>query len=260
MGPLTAAAVAGAYRVFGGRTVGPTLNVCRCSVCFGDDTATEARLVQTPLHDLDVRDLAEYANSAHGWDDEMLYFLPRVLDLIAQGEVPRWIGLEFCLSRLAEVDWRIAWPAAQRAAVEEFFAALFTEALHRPDLLTEHDPGRQGNPIYGASGTRDLFCLVANAGGVVAPLLDVFDAQRGRVPDLHLAALVNDTGEALWDGRLGWHTLNNKDAEAAIAAWLSRPETGLRLEEAFLHADGLVETATLSAAQEVLGNRGPDRS
>jgi len=86
----------------------------------------------------------------------------------------------------------------------------------------------------------------------------VFDAQRGPVPDLHLAALVNHTGGALWDGRLRWQTLDNKDAEAAIAGWLLRPETGLRLEDAFFAATDRVDAATLSvAAQAVWSNWRP---
>lgn len=246
MGLLTAAAVANAYQVFAHHKIGRTLDVCRCPVCFGDGTVIEARLVRTPLREVTSADLSEYTNSAHGWGDDMLYLLPRYLDLIAQGEPPHhYGGIEYALSRLQHTPWRDTWPAAERDALDGFFVALFTEALHNRDLLDYSNAGAlRGSEVSG------IVICVANTGGGVQALLDVFDREPGLVPSLHLAGLVLGARTALFSGLLGWELLNC--AEPVIAAWLLRPEVALRLENAFFDVTDPVDAAALSAGAQVV--------
>ena len=83
-------AVENAYDAFQNAVIGQRLEVCRCAVCFGGAEDAERGLVETPLRELTAAQLAVYTNSAHGWHDDMLYFLPRYLELLALGEVPAW--------------------------------------------------------------------------------------------------------------------------------------------------------------------------
>lgn len=248
-GPELAEVVEEAYRVFGDRRVGRRLHVCRCAVCFGDDATVEAALVSTPLRDIPAATLAEYTNSAHGWHEEMEYFLPRYLDLLARGEEVSHIGFEYSLSRLSYADWRETWPAAEREVVERFFESLLAHALGRPTLELTH---AREEPHYWRSAIADVFGLVANAGGAVGPLLRRWDATRGPMPNLHLAALVNEASMALALGRLGWD-LRDRAAEEEVAAWLLREETARRLEAAFFAATEPVDQRTFSTAVALLG-------
>ncbi len=254
MTPRLADAVEDGYRAFAGHGIGKRLHVCRCPVCFGDDTRFERALVTTPLRAIPADLLAEYTNSAHAWSDEMRYFLPRYLDLIAAGEAPCHSGMEYALSRLSYADWRGTWPEAERRVLEAFFAALLADRLHGPGLEVRVWLWVEPNDsFYDRTSLPEVFALVANAGGDVEPLLGEFDATRGRLPDLHLAAIVNMTAMDLARTRLdrSFSSLRGP-AEDRIVAWLLRPETAERMEAAFFAATDPLDQQTFSNAAAML--------
>lgn len=254
LSPALADAVEQAYRVFAGARIGRRLHVCRCNVCFGDDIETEQALVRTPLREIPAALLAEYTNSAHGWHDEMRYFLPRYFELIAAGDPPAHFGdFDYALARLASTD-RPVWPEAERHAVDGFFVALIVECLRCWKAETAWwVPDGPPDPFYWDTPLVDLLCMVSNARGEIAPLLRLVDETHGLVPDLHVAALANEAGQTLCRGKLGWHTLAEKDdAEARIVAWLMWPELAARLEEGFFAARSPIDGNTLSLAVSVL--------
>jgi hypothetical protein len=255
--PELAASVASAYRAFAGERIGARLHVCRCPVCFGSSEAAERALTTTPLAEIPADLLAEYTNSAHEWDDEMLYFLPRYLDLIARGECPSQVAVEFSLSRLAWIDWCTAWPAARREALETFFAALLRDRLAGRGLAAArwHFEGADGG-FYDRSDLAQALCIVANAGGDLAAALRVVAGAPGLRAQVHVAALVNQAGFHLCRRRLGWSLLgtrgNEAAAEAAIVDWLLDPRTVWRIEAAFFETGDAVEQSTLSVASSLL--------
>ena len=88
--PALADSVRRAYAVFDEMRPHGALQVCHCNVCLSPQT--ELELIATPLPAISRELLAEYTNSAHGWNDvverEFRYFLPRYLDLIAADQAP----------------------------------------------------------------------------------------------------------------------------------------------------------------------------
>ena len=243
-----------AYRVFADAPVGPMPQVCLCPVCFDGDTALARRLVTTPLRDIPADLLAAYTNSAHGWCDEMRYFLPRYLDLLARGEVPGWNGPEYVLSRLSLVPWRETWPAAEREALERFFDTLLEHALGcRPGEQNWRHPDGSREFIFHGTPVPPIVGLVSMAGGDLGRLLRIADATRGRSADLHFAAVVGDVIRPLFRERFHWGTTTpGDDSERRLLAWLLRPEMEQRLEAAFFASDDPVEAAALSDAVALL--------
>jgi hypothetical protein len=145
MTPTLGAVINEAYRVFGDYTIGDALVVCHCNCCMTEETQRE--LIATPLRQISASLLAEYTNSAHGWDDaqiarEMRYFLPRYFELIALHDPPHTMGLDICLRRLGYTQWRLMWPPMETAIIERFFDALLVALLARLDLA--HWPGGLG--------------------------------------------------------------------------------------------------------------------
>ena len=75
-----AAIIEDAFRVFARYTCAGSFVVCHCPCCMTEEV--EAELVRTPLRQIPSGLLAEYTNSAHGWDDDLIladmrYLLPR---------------------------------------------------------------------------------------------------------------------------------------------------------------------------------------
>ncbi|NVO15742.1 MAG: hypothetical protein HXX10_17045 [Rhodoplanes sp.] len=258
MTPDLAAAIAGAYRVFGRYRMSGAVTVCRCNVCVGPDDARALSIL--PLTSISSSLLAQYTHSAHEWDDdvayEFRYFLPRYLDLIAAGDAPSTTGAEICLERLHRADYRNAWPAAERDAIDAFFLAQL-----RADLLTPPLLDATGLPAWHSDPAEDTLCMAAHAGGDVAPLLAAWDAERGRLPVLHIAVMV---ATADWIGnRLanrGWVGLPRPHVEAAhdaVMRWLLRPATRDRLEAACLDEQDDGAAALLSLAETIVAGRLP---
>lgn len=243
-----AAAVEAAYAAFSFATIPSRLHVCRCNVCFGDDVAAEAALVRTPLRQITAEQLSEYTNSAHGWHDEMLYFLPRYFDLLAQRQSPAYLDADYALSRLSNIDWHADWPLAQSAVVDGFFLALVSDRLangwfHKWD----NDP----EAAMSYSEVRDVLRLAGNAGGDVGMLLARMEDTGSFKSALHIATLALDAGPKLFEGKLGWHTLG-EHGQRLIADWLARPDIVRQLEAAFFEAKDPAAQATFSLAVNLL--------
>ena len=100
MSPELSAAIEDAYRVFARYRIGGDLVVCHCNCCMAEEA--ERELVATPLRNVPSPRSPKYTNSAHGYDegriaDELRYFLPRYLELIAAGDRPStWASTSAC--------------------------------------------------------------------------------------------------------------------------------------------------------------------
>lgn len=105
------------------------LDVC-LSCCV--DPAVEQALREWPLHTLEARHFYQYNDSAKGPlqpADEVLYFLPRLLELLAQGAHLHH-STELYLDRLGRCDPQ-AFTAAERAAIAGLALAHFQAGLRQ---------------------------------------------------------------------------------------------------------------------------------
>lgn len=129
--PLFTDLVDQAYAAFAGTT--PR----RVGVCTGCCMSPEgaSRLLATPVREIPLRLLSEWMDAAteNDFPDAIwLHLLPRILELLAQGEDPTYVGVEVSLRR----GRHVAMNEAQRTVLDRFQAALLAHtAEHRPDQL-----------------------------------------------------------------------------------------------------------------------------
>jgi hypothetical protein len=93
--------------------------------------AMAASILTTPLRELSKEQLTEYTNSAHGWSEQFLAFLPRYMELISDGEWPTYLGPDSVLSRFADLPVDPL-TADEHATFATWLLVLFDEALLRP--------------------------------------------------------------------------------------------------------------------------------
>jgi hypothetical protein len=226
------AIVEDAYRVFERYTCAGSFVVCHCGSCMTEET--EAELVRTPLREIPSGLLAEYTNSAHGWDDDMiladmLYLLPRYLDLIAADDVPSQLGLAQCLNQLAHAHWREKWLADEIDILDRFFDALMLARLEDLSLAEWPVGWRLAGEIY------EVLCVTVLSGGDIKRVLRTWDLAPDPQAAIHMAAARRHIARA--DGPVRFHSayFDNNIAEAILVAeFLERPEVDERLEAAFL--------------------------
>jgi hypothetical protein len=234
MTPELENAIANARRVFSRYSLNGRIIVCNCPSCVAPEV--ERELIRTPLSELSSSLLAEYTNSAHGWDDkiaeDLRYFLPRYFQLIALDEIPCQLDLEICLRRLSNAAWHEEWPATEAKAIDDFFAALLRARLGNTDLPAGYHLFERGEEA------EAVLCLAANAGGDMQQLLKVWDEDLSRTANVRLARMIVS---ADWGARelsnCWWTSDYRPHAEAAmkqVMAWILRTETWERLEAACL--------------------------
>ncbi|CAN7458094.1 hypothetical protein LJR220_004129 [Bradyrhizobium sp. LjRoot220] len=224
-----AVAIEEAYRVFGAYRLGHDLIACHCRCCMTEEE--ERQLVKTPLRSIPADLLAEYTNSAHDYDDdrvarELRYFLPRYFELIAAHDYPDHIGLDICLRRLGQADYRNKWPRAEVESIDRFFDAFLNDGLTRLDLApVGYRP---------AFNIKNIVTLVVTAGGDIDRLLHSWAAAEDPAAAIHIAALREDVLEErhktyLYSAYLESH----EDAAKTVGAWLLQPDLTARIEAAF---------------------------
>ena len=240
------AAVADAYSVFAGYSIGSALIVCNCNCCMTKEN--ERALTNTALAEIPASLLAEYTNSAHSWDDgqvacEMRYFLPRYLELIAADDPPDTMGLDTCLRRLGYAAWREMWPAAETEVLDRFFDALMAASVTRLELAHWPVGWRLGFDL------ADVLTLVVTAGGDIDRVLGAWDAAADPPAAIHMAALRDKV--MLTTGRRFFHSAyleEHQDAADRIGAFLLRPAVEARIEAAVFKVEDARLQEILSAA------------
>ncbi len=209
-------AIAGLYAAFADCPAPAQFALCRhCLATVAINEADAARLLAVPLHELTETDLAPYARLAvrhWGTPDDLLHFLPRLLELLAGGAI-RGDNLQL-FQQLAAAGWR-EWPAPRPAAIEAFLHAWWRVTL--------------------ASGDR-IACRTALAGiGLLlddlTPFLDAWLEQR---TPAYVRTLAGFLFEHL-------HPFTSKQAKAAITgAWGGRHATRFSLVR-WMNDDGVFQ-------------------
>jgi hypothetical protein len=225
------AIVEDAYRVFSRYPCAGSFVVCHCPSCMTEET--EAELVRTPLRAIPSGLLAEYTNSAHGWDDDMiladmLYLLPRYLDLIAADDIPSQLGLAQCLNRLGSAKWRQKWLSDEIDVLDRFFDALIVERVEDLSLAEWPVGWCLADEIY------DVLCLTVLSGGDIERVLRAWDAAPDPQAAIHMAAARKHLEIINGISRFSSPYLDDYTAAAVlIAQFLERPEVDERLAAAY---------------------------
>jgi hypothetical protein len=230
MTPRLQAVIAEGYNVFARYTLAGPLTVCHCDCCMREEN--EGALRATPLKEIPADLLAEYTNSAHAWDDdvvarELRYFLPRYLELIAQNDPPDHLGLDICLRRLAYAHWRAKWPGPEVDVLDCFFDALLVASLPRLELSEWPAGWRLDFDL------ADVLTLVVTADGDIKRMLAAWDGSPDPPAAIHMAAL---RGNVLRRSHRTFfysaYLPDHPEAADAIGAFLVRPEVTARIEAA----------------------------
>jgi hypothetical protein len=233
--PELQAIIAEAYEVFARYRLAGPLTVCHCACCTTEDT--ERALLTTPLKEIPAELLAEYTNSAHVWDDdvvarEMRHFLPRYFELIAGNDPPDHLGVDICLRRLEEAQWRAKRPAVEVCLLDRFFDALLVDSLPRLELA------RWPMGLRLSFDLADVLTLVVRADGDIARVLAAWDAAADPAAAIHMAALrkdvVRETDRTYFYSA---YLAEHRDAADTIGASLVRPEATARIEAAVFAVD-----------------------
>jgi len=219
------AAVDRSYAVFGKYRLMGTIIHCDCPSCMTPETARQ--LSTLPLEEIGPELLAEYTNSAHGYDrdriePEFKHFLPRYFDLIAQCRPPSQLGAESCLTRLA--GYRDFWPEEEIDAVNAFFDAYIEACLHQARLLK----WPVGHRLEFDLG--EVLTMVVLAGGDLERVLAIIDASEAPLTAVHLASLrlelVTKDMKVCYDNTF----LDDRPDEAhRIGEWLQRDRVTERI-------------------------------
>lgn len=244
-------AVRNAYRAFPALSgIGPRLRVCPCCI---DDAAVD-ELVRTPREFLTGEALGAWLGSAHDCDGaamrEFRHFLPRLLELIAEGEEIGLVSVECALRRLGpgpsdwpQANYRASWDREEIAALDQFFRAYWLKILHDPPRVFRR-PGT-GEALFEGNSAEQALCMIAHAGGDLSEMLRLCEACDAPAADCHLAALVSSATVRPWtafprsiaDGALGdAHWESAPEGEREIVRWLLRAATCGRLAAACIEA------------------------
>ncbi len=226
--PRLSKAVDQAYEVFSPYQLKGTITYCNCPVCMTEETAKD--LSKIPLKEIPATLLAEYTNSAHGYDRETIepqfkYFLPRYLDLIAHCDPPSHLDLDTCLTRLN--GYRENWPKQEIETINEFFDAFIEASLYHLYLI-EWPVGPRLEFNMG-----ELLTMVVLAGGDLDRSLQTFDKGQDPESAVHMAALRSDV--QIKNGKPTYHNTHlesHPQAAQKIGAWLHRNSVSERILKA----------------------------
>ena len=210
--------------------------VAGCPHCVGDDDQRAIRRV--PLRQLTGDDLDRYATKAvstWGDADDLRHFLPRLLELAAQGDLTADVAT--VVGKLRPAQWP-GWPLDQREAVEAFAGAWWRRTL---------------TMFPAPDDAATVLHAVAQAVDDLSPFLSAWLDPPTETAARHLAAFVDEiahsvrrrpTGPVLsgwWPGQ-----------PAQLLAWLARPSLRETMENAFFDAGSAHIAAGMSAAVDQL--------
>lgn len=160
------------------------LEVCSCNCCM--DEPTRQKIIKTPMNEMPGPLVQEYSNSAHGGPvnlDDLSAFLPRYLDLLAQGEPVDYSGVGAELLRFGDAVRAGGWPEPALWAAYQDWARAYV--LHCGWLEAVGEGGTGEGEL---ESTIYLFEMLPAGGIPAACLTDALDALFA-LPDLGDMAL-----------------------------------------------------------------------
>jgi hypothetical protein len=181
-------------------------------------------LLAAPLADLRFERLGNYTFSAmttQGSVDDFKYFLPRLLEGIAQE--PYAYNPEILFGKLRYGKW-LTWDEGEITAVRGYLRALWRSGLRAY-------PIEQSLPAFGEIET--LLASLASTGDRLASYLTIWDETAAQEADQHLLQFVTMYGSDLSDGQVlsfgSWKNLPEQSKE--LRRWALKPETLRRINQ-----------------------------
>ena len=110
------------YRVFAKYPLKEKIEGCPCCVNKKDNRILHSK----PLRQLSAEDLSYYGAKAlttFGDEDDFKHFLPRLFEVISQGESSCYYGEEILIGKLEYAKWQ-NWNQIEKSAIENFFTEL----------------------------------------------------------------------------------------------------------------------------------------
>lgn len=226
-----------AYSVFSIYKIVGRLTVCNCNVCMSPET--ERALTGTALREVPSALLAEYTNSAHGYDEgdiatELRYFLPRYFELIAADDPPDHMGLDQCLRRLGESAYRTRWPAREVELIDAFFDECVIATTTKLEMVEW--------PIgwLPASDVLDIITMALTAGGEAERLMKAMEKAPDPGAAVHMASLrrhllQTEDGHVLQSSYLEGQRYER--AVKLLGRWLAGADVSARIQAAFFMVD-----------------------
>lgn len=209
------AAIAHAWQVFD-LPAPATTGVCK-GCCM--EPEIEADFLKQRARDLPaayVRDWY-FAAFADGLShDHVAWFLPRVMEMLADGEEVAMVGNEVAFARLRRTGFPDRWPAPEVAAVNQFAVAFLKTMIAT----------KAARPT-GALDTA--LCMFGQGGIDIAPLLGLMDAMT----DDDLANLLHDDWFFGDRGRIPFNAFWEAEPARTLAwAWYTSPALAARMDRA----------------------------
>ncbi|GAA4934899.1 hypothetical protein GCM10023224_14440 [Streptomonospora halophila] len=206
------------YEVFGRYPLAPEIDGCPHCVL----PEAEAALRSAPLRRLSARALWPFAAKAlttWGGVNDLRHFLPRVLELVADGV---W-DLEIAVPKLRAAQWT-TWPAEEQRCVGDFCQALWHHTL-------THPPGERS--------VADLLPSLQELFADPRPFLSAW-WENPAEPALHqLADLIRSVAASAPACR-----------DEHVVSWICHPRTRESVEAGVLRAASPVVARSLSDAYE----------
>lgn len=243
------AAIESLYDVFSRYPRPATIEVCPC--CTKPEATSH--LTVGSLRELRFGDIADYSCSAistQGSVDDFRYFLPRLLQGIAEQEYA--FNPEILFGKLSYANWT-TWQVDEVSAVRSYLHALWTTGL-------TNFPIENRLPEFCEIVT--LLSSIAQTGEALEPYLQVWSETKTEEADKHLIQFVTMFADEFSDGRTLHEAFWSKRRSQAesLRKWLLQIETLQRVAQStyLLKGDGfehLFETALKSLQNEAAHTR-----
>ena len=201
-----------------------------CDHCVSPEEARA--LARTPLHDIDAQVLSAFILNASsetwGTPDDLWYYLPRILDLVATGEFNR--NDLWSLFTVMGLQWR-DWPQDQQDAVGRYMSALWQATL-----------AGYWHPVK--LSVLEVLEAAGDLGLPADPYLRQWETDPSEASALHLAWLIRNRPKP------------NAEWSRQVDRWLSRPAPRSLLGQALDTTSTPEVAATLSAALANVSSEG----
>jgi hypothetical protein len=211
MSPSLQQAIVGVYGAF--RDVPRPVSVDGCPCCI--DRKGISILLSKPLPDLSPDDLTHYATSAFltvGAVEDYLYFLPRILEILATTH--NWWPNPEVVTRAIHTAGFHSWPDSRRNALTRYFEEVVG------DLLSTEGSGAE---------IDSWICALGRLHVGLAPFLARIAANRPRLIEFY-----ERNSQPLIDGRLANGFWDDAPEERKqVLEWFRSPETRKMIQEQY---------------------------
>jgi hypothetical protein len=211
MSPPLQQAINGVYAAF--QDVSRPTSVGGCPCCI--DRKGISILLSKPLRDLSPDDLTHYATSAFltvGAVEDYLYFLPRILEILATTH--DWWPEPEVVTRAVQAAGFQLWPDSRRNALMQYFEEVVG------DLLSTEGSGFE---------IDSWICALGRLHVGLAPFLSRLAASRTRLIEFYEV-----NSQPLVEGRLANGFWDDAPEERKqVVEWFRSPETQKMIEEQY---------------------------